>query len=144
MAPSPMDSLTQHLPLDIVGEEIESTTPSFGLTQSHDDTHEQNLVENMARFRKNPFGWLREIALYVSGTGWRAYEDVVGQPVFYSGYTENIKSAVLASPKLQQKLAELTERRLQVEEKDLLLDTASPTYTLDMSERRAEIASSLM
>jgi 1-acyl-sn-glycerol-3-phosphate acyltransferase len=144
MAPSPMDDPTQNLPLDVVGEEIQIPTPSLDLTQSHDDTHEQNLVENMARFRSNPFGWLREIALYVSGTGWRAYEDVVGQPVFYSGYTENIKSAVLASPKLQQKLAELTERRLQVEERDLLLDTASPTYTLDKSERRAEIASSLM
>jgi 1-acyl-sn-glycerol-3-phosphate acyltransferase len=144
MAPSPMDDLTQDLPLDIVGEEIQSPTPSLDLTQSHDDTHEQNLVENMARFRTNPFGWLREIALYVSGTGWRAYEDVVGQPVFYSGYTEKIKSAVLASPKLQQKLAELTERRLQVEEKDLLLDTASPTYNLDKTKRQAEIASSLM
>jgi 1-acyl-sn-glycerol-3-phosphate acyltransferase len=144
MAPSRLADVTQNLPLDIVGEEIQSPTPSVDLTHSHDDTHEQNLVENMARFRTNPFGWLREIALYVSGTGWRAYEDVVGQPVFYSGYTEKIKSAVLASPKLQQKLAELTERRLQVEEKDLLLDTASPTYVSDKLKRRAEIASSLM
>jgi 1-acyl-sn-glycerol-3-phosphate acyltransferase len=135
---------TQNVPLDIVGEEIQSPAPILNSTQSHDDSHEQNLVENMARFRSNPFGWLQEIALFVSGTGWRAYEDVVGQPVFYSGYTEKIKSAVMASPMLQQKLAELTDRRLLVEERDLLLDRASPTYTLEKAERRAEISSSLI
>ena len=143
MARSPADDATQNLPLDIVGEEIQTPASDLNSTQSHDGPYEQNLVENMARFRTNPFGWLQEIALFVSGTGWRAYENVVGQPVFYPGYTEKIKSAVMASPKLQQKLAELTDRRLQVEERDLLLDTTSPTYTLDKAERRAEISSSL-
>jgi 1-acyl-sn-glycerol-3-phosphate acyltransferase len=138
-----MEDQTQNLPLDIGGEEIQGPAPSLDSTQSHHDSHEQNLVENMARFRTNPFGWLQEIALFVSGTGWRAYEDVVGQSVFYAGYTEKIKAVVMASPMLQQKLAELTERRLQVEERDLLLDTTSPTYTLDKAERRAEISSSL-
>ena len=143
MVRSPFAELTQNLPLDIVGEEIQIPATGLDSTKSHDEPHEQNLVENMARFRRNPFGWLQEIALFVSGKGWRAYEDVVGQPVFYSGYTEKIKFAVMASPKLQQKLAELTDRRLQVEERDLLLDTASPTYNLDKAERRAEISSSL-
>jgi 1-acyl-sn-glycerol-3-phosphate acyltransferase len=138
-----MDNLAVDLPLDIVGEEIRSPRPNPNSTQSHYDSHEHNLVENMPRFRTNPFGWLQEIALFVSGTGWRAYEDVVGQPVFYAGYTEGIKSAVMASPILQQKLAELTDRRLQVEERELLLDTSSPTYSLDKAERRAEISSSL-
>ena len=143
MARSSADELAPDLLLDVVGEEIQSPSTSIDSTQSHDETHEHNLVENMARFRTNPFGWLQEIALFVSGTGWRAYEDVVGQPVFYPGYTEKIKSAVMASPQLQQKLAELTDKRLRVEERDLLLDPASPTWTSDKAERRAEISSSL-
>lgn len=144
MAPSPTDESTTDLPLDVVGDEIQaSPTPNVVPSSRQDESYEQNLVENMARFRTNPFGWLQEIALFISGKGWRAYEHPVGQPVFYPGYTEKIKSAVMASPLLQRKLADLTERRLQVEENELLLDTQSTTYALDKSQRRTEITSSL-
>ncbi len=113
-----------------------------GVSASHDST-EQNLVEHMARFELNPYQWFREVALFVSGSGWRAYENVTGQPVFYSGYTDKIKTAIMASPVLQQKLAELTDKRLEVEEQNHLLDRTSPTFESDKGKRKQEIISSL-
>jgi hypothetical protein len=49
---------------------------------------ERNLVRHMVRFRENPFDFLREVSLYMSGTGWRAYDEPIGQPIFYSGFSE--------------------------------------------------------
>jgi 1-acyl-sn-glycerol-3-phosphate acyltransferase len=110
---------------------------------SQHDSRERNLVEHMARFEVNPYEWFREVALFVSGSGWRAYENITGQPVFYSGYTEKIRSAIAASPMMQQKLAELTQKRLEVEEQEGLLDQTSPTFETEKGKRREEIVSSL-
>jgi 1-acyl-sn-glycerol-3-phosphate acyltransferase len=110
---------------------------------SQHDSRERNLVEHMARFEVNPYEWFREVALFVSGSGWRAYENITGQPVFYSGYTEKIRSAIAASPMMQQKLAELTQKRLEVEEQEGLLDQTSPKFETEKGKRREEIVSSL-
>lgn len=110
---------------------------------SQPESMEQNLVEHMARFEVNPYEWFREVALFVSGSGWRAYENITGQPVFYSGYTEKIRSAIAASQMMQQKLAELTQKRLEVEEQEGLLDQTSPTFETEKGKRREEIISSL-
>lgn len=118
--------------------------PQIGTSASiQRDLTEQNLVEHMARFEVNPYEWFREVALFVSGSGWRAYENVSGQPVFYSGYTEKIKSGIMASPNMQRKLAELTNKRLEVEEQEYLLDRTSPTFEMDKAMRKEEIISSL-
>ena len=108
-----------------------------------DVSTEQNLVEHMARFEVNPYQWFREVALFVTGSGWRAYENVTGQPVFYKGYTEKIRSDITASPMLQRRLTDLTDRRLKVEEQEGLLDRTSPSFELDRIKRKDEIISSL-
>ena len=102
-------------------------------------------MENMARFRESPIDFLREVSLHVSGTGWRAYDDVIGQPIYYSGFTENIKAAVMATPMLKQKIKELTERRVVVEEgQGLLGDGVESVESVERREkRREEIESSL-
>lgn len=97
----------------------------------------------MARFEANPYEWFREVALFVSGSGWRSYENVTGQPVFYPGYTDKIKSAMMSSPTLQRKLSELTDKRLEVEEQGKLLDRSSSTYENDKAKRKEEIILSL-
>lgn len=77
---------------------------------------EEALMKHTAHFRSEPLQFLREVSLYVSGTGWRAYDDVVGQPIFYQGFSENMKSAVLSAPLLNARIAQLADRRLAVEE----------------------------
>ena len=131
-------STVEDAPPDVVGGKLQQST----LTQV-DTQDEQNLLKNMVRLRKDPFSWFKEIALFVNGTGWRAYDDVVGQPVFYSGYSDMIRKATVASSTLQKKLADLTERRLEVEEQELLLDKNSATYEGDKGRRRQEIIESL-
>ena len=135
--------------MDTRGSDVTMETPMSQVSDQEtsaslpNDSTEQNLVEHMARFEVNPYEWFRELALFVSGAGWRAYENVTGQPVFYSGYTEKIRSGIMASPMLQQKLAELTDNRLEVEEQEHLLDRTSPTFETDKAVRKGEIISSL-
>ncbi|KAF2494122.1 glycerol-3-phosphate acyltransferase [Lophium mytilinum] len=86
-----------------------------GYTSSHPPEHERNLVGSMARFRQSPLDFLREISLHVSGTGWRSYDDVVGQPIFYTGFSERMKGMVLQNEKLGEKVRELASRRVDVE-----------------------------
>jgi hypothetical protein len=105
---------------------------------------ERNLVRHMVRFRENPFDFLREVSLYMSGTGWRAYDEPIGQPIFYSGFSERMKTSILGSLLLQNKITELANRRLVVEEKEGLL-AINEGRTLDdkRARRRSEIKGNL-
>ncbi|KGO57470.1 Glycerol-3-phosphate O-acyltransferase [Penicillium expansum] len=105
---------------------------------------ERNLVHHMARFRENPFDFLREVSLYMSGTGWRAYDEPIGQPIFYSGFSEGMKTSILGSLLLQTKITELANGRLIVEEKEGLL-AINEGITLDdkRARRRTEIEDNL-
>ena len=107
-------------------------------------TPERNLVEHMARFRESPFEFLREVSLHVSGTGWRGYDNVIGQPIFYKGFTDNMKANVMASPMLRGKVSELAEKRLSVEGKmGLLGEAGSADCARRRSKRRSELVHSL-
>ena len=97
----------------------------------------------MARFRESPLDFLREVSLHVSGTGWRAYDDVIGQPIYYPGFSENMKAAVISTPSLQKKISELAERRLAVEEAQGLLKPNDPSYKTKRAQRRNTIKASL-
>ncbi|KAK2766815.1 hypothetical protein FQN54_006129 [Arachnomyces sp. PD_36] len=132
--------------LEIVGDHV--TLHPSGFTagpESQDGGHtERNLVQNMARFRENPFHFLREISLFVSGTGWRAYDEIIGQPIYYSGFSEKMKADISGNPLLRGKMSELADARLDVEEREGLLVTDS-SRTLNKSRmiRKNEIIANL-
>ncbi|KAK2737440.1 hypothetical protein FQN57_007530 [Myotisia sp. PD_48] len=107
--------------LEIVGDQVRIQPTGFTAAEG-DAITERRLVRQMGRFRQNPFEFLREISLFVSGTGWRAYDDFIGQPIFYSGFSENMKLSVVNHPLLVDKIAELAELRVNVEAKEGLLD----------------------
>ncbi|KPI36097.1 Glycerol-3-phosphate acyltransferase [Cyphellophora attinorum] len=108
------------------------------------DGPDKSLVERMARFRKNPFNFAQELYLFVTGVGWRSYDRVIGQPCFYSGYTDNMKTMVMKSTILQKKLLDMTEARLRVEQEQNLLDADSPSYQQDREQRKIQIISDLV
>jgi hypothetical protein len=87
--------------------------------------------------------FLREVSLYVSGTGWRAYDSVIGQPIFYSGFSEHIKNLVLSAPLLQTRIAELADKRLAVEERDGLLNREDGDASTKRMQRRAALVEGL-
>jgi hypothetical protein len=115
-----------------------------GAVASQDDSTDHSILTPMQRFRTNPFHFAHEISLFIRGVGWRAYDRPIGQPVFYSGYTANIKAATMASHLLREKVVELTEARLKLEEEEYLLDNTSPTYLPEREKRRHEITSQLL
>lgn len=65
---------------------------------------EQSLLEPYARFRTAPINALQELGLHVLGTAWRSYDKIIGQEIFYSGFSENMKAMVLAQERLQRKI----------------------------------------
>lgn len=101
---------------------------------------ERTILQPFARFRQNPFSFAQELYLFIRGVGWRSYDNVIGQPVFYPGYTAKIKGTVMKSPLLRKKLAELVEARLVREEKEQLLSASDSNAR---NHRKAEIESSL-
>lgn len=89
------------------------------------------------------FRFLREVSLHVSGTGWRSYTNPIGQPVFYSGFSENMIAAVMSTPLLQQRISELAEKRIAVEVKEGLLNKEDKMFASKKAARRAAVEQSL-
>ena len=118
------------------------STPSR--IKSIEASEEQPLLEGWARFRTSPFDFLREISIYISGNGWRSYDRIIGQPVFYNGFSENMKAMVLSNTMLRGKISELAEARVSTEESEGLFRTASGTKDVAGREtRRKEIEGQL-
>lgn len=141
MPSSKLDS-TSAPDLDILGDQITIHPTGYVEPSSKNEGQERNLVEHMARFRDSPLDFLREVSLHVSGQGWRAYEDVVGQPIFYSGFSENMRAMVLRTPMLKRQVEVLATRRVEEEEKQGLLGEEKDRYR-NKIRRKTEIESSL-
>ena len=124
--------------LDILGEQVTLHPGGYvaPVTKIGEDG-ERNLVEHMARFRESPLDFLREVSLHVSGQGWRAYNDILGQPIFYSGFSEKMKSSVTQTPMLKQRIRDLAQRRVLVEEEQGLL--GEPENLAEEKERRQKV-----
>ncbi|CAK7226290.1 hypothetical protein SBRCBS47491_006182 [Sporothrix bragantina] len=132
--------------LKILGDEI-SFQPSgielpIGKPRDKDDTREEALMKPMHSFRAEPLQFLRQVSLYVSGTGWRAYDNVIGQPLFYSGFSDNMKSMVLSAPLLRNRIDEMAELEVAREDRaGWLPPHDAADYEQKRTKRRAQIAS---
>lgn len=106
-------------------------------------TGDRELIEKMSRFRNSPVDFLREVSQHVSGIGWRSYEKPVGQPVYYPGFSEEMKLKVLRNQLLRDKVEELASLRVDVEEKEgMMYDKIISTKVLK-ERRKKEIKASL-
>ncbi|KAH8728699.1 hypothetical protein GQ44DRAFT_782511 [Phaeosphaeriaceae sp. PMI808] len=87
----------------------------------YNESPDHGLINSMARFRSSPLDFIREVSLHFSGTGWRSFDHIIGQPEFYSGFSEDMKTRVLSNPMLVAKVRELAVKRAEAEAKDGLL-----------------------
>ncbi|KAL8684679.1 MAG: hypothetical protein Q9224_006191, partial [Gallowayella concinna] len=144
MSPASKDAALQPSApdLDILGDQVTIHPGGYVEPPASVDASERNLVEHMARFRESPLDFLREISLYVSGSGWRAYEDVIGQPIYYAGFSDNMKAMIMRTPMLQRRIQDLANKRVDVEEREGLFGQ-SLDHETQKSIRRSEIVSSL-
>ena len=125
--------------LEILGDQV-TLHPGQPLSPAP----ERNLVEHMARFRESPLDFLREVSLHVSGTGWRAYDDIIGQPIFYSGFSDNMKSNVMKTAMLRSRIEELANKRVAEEDgMGLFRNGKSESYETKRSKRKQELVQSL-
>ncbi|RYP90959.1 hypothetical protein DL770_002964 [Monosporascus sp. CRB-9-2] len=130
--------------LQILGDQITLQPRSYVETRPKEEQdHEEALMRHMASFRSEPLRFLREVSLYVSGTGWRAYDNIVGQPIYYSGYSEHIKNSVLSAPLLQTRISQLANMRLEVEEKEGWLRKDDEHFEAKRAHRRSVLESAL-
>lgn len=103
----------------------------------------------MSRFRASPFAFLQEAGLHITGTGWRAYDDIIGQPVFYPGFSEAMTARVLSNPLLVDKIKELAQLRTEKEAREGVLGNwhgyarGKPAARDKEEARRREIESQL-
>ena len=100
-------------------KDYESDDSNNDDNDSRDDevgSDESAVVSHATRFRQSPWDFFREISLHVSGTGWRSYDNFIGQPIFYNGFSDKMKAAVLSSPLLQEKIRYLADRKVKSEE----------------------------
>jgi hypothetical protein len=105
----------------------------------YEESPERGLIQSMARFRSSPLDFIREVSMHFSGTGWRSFDKHIGQPEYYTGFSENMKARVLSSPMLVAKVRELADKRVEVEAAEGLLAEG-----VMRSKRKAEIEESLM
>ncbi|KAK4494607.1 hypothetical protein PRZ48_013963 [Zasmidium cellare] len=76
---------------------------------------EQELLEPYAKFRTAPINALQELGLHVLGTAWRSYDRILGQEIFYPGFSERMKDMVLKQEMLRSKIRELAKKRVEEE-----------------------------
>jgi hypothetical protein len=105
----------------------------------YNESPDRGLIQSMARFRSSPLDFIREVSMHFSGSGWRSFDDPIGQPEYYTGFSEDMKARVLGSPMLVAKVRELAGKRVDVEVAEGLLGDKD-----GRSKRRREIEESLM
>ncbi|KAK0311410.1 hypothetical protein LTR01_003406 [Friedmanniomyces endolithicus] len=98
--------------LSILGDSLQVHPPSTAADQT---SQEQSLLEPYARFRSDPINALQEFGLHLTGTGWRSYDKIVGTDIFYPGFSENMRAMVMRQGKLQSRISELAQKRVEVE-----------------------------
>ncbi|KXJ89160.1 acyltransferase-like protein [Microdochium bolleyi] len=128
--------------LQILGDQVTFQPRSY-IEERNDGGNEEALMKNMHSFRSEPLQFLREVSLYVSGTGWRAYDNVIGRPIFYPGFSEQMINSVVSAPLLRTRIRQLAESRVEAEEKEGWLDSKSASYPLQRAQRLVAIETGL-
>ena len=140
--PKPLEPSNGPPDLKILGDQIAIQPPGYVAPPDNQNAGpEQNLTAHVARFRQAPLDFLREVSLHVSGAGWRSYDEPIGQPIYYSGFSDNMKAMVMRAPLLQRKIEALAEARVLREEQEGLLkvDNGAQDKTRRMQELKQDL-----
>ncbi|EGX54381.1 hypothetical protein AOL_s00004g30 [Orbilia oligospora ATCC 24927] len=116
-----IDILNQENPIqtplvqDVIPEsEAEAAIANIQVTADGPDMS-RNIAQKHSHFRDHPIEFLREIQMMYSGTGWRAYDNPIGQPVYYNGFTDDMKKAILESKLVENKIQHLATETVDYE-----------------------------
>ncbi|KAL5601396.1 uncharacterized protein BROUX77_005645 [Berkeleyomyces rouxiae] len=108
------------------------------------DSEKEEALLHTPSFRSDPFRFLREISLHVSGSGWRGYDNFIGQPILYRGFVDHVKSKVLSAQLLRDRIEDLTNDRLGKEDaQGCFGPPGTEAHARLKAKRRADIVSGL-
>ncbi|GAA6042860.1 hypothetical protein JCM8097_007194 [Rhodosporidiobolus ruineniae] len=94
---------------------------------------QRNVVEgHQAHLRQDPIEFSKQLSLWVSGSGWRSYQDYIGARVFYEGYSDECMCGIMASPQVNAQIQRETDARLAA---------LSHPATADMQKKRRQVES---
>ncbi|KAL1311847.1 hypothetical protein AAFC00_001922 [Neodothiora populina] len=127
------DRLTLHPPT------VTASSDAPRLPNDPKTSPEQQLLSSYASFRSAPFDFLRELGLHVSGTGWRSYDRIIGQEIFYKGFSERMKNMIMRTPRLLDKIQDLAEKRVDVEITEGLLPEGAQARKRELEAQLAEV-----
>ncbi|CAO3633120.1 unnamed protein product [Cunninghamella echinulata] len=84
-----------------------------GSSVIHNGNHEHcNVVEHEPRrIREDPVAFVLNMGLYYQGTGWRGYQEYVGNKVFYPQFSTNMKAKVLEAEAVNKTIEDLAEKQ---------------------------------
>ncbi|ODV89646.1 hypothetical protein CANCADRAFT_28722 [Tortispora caseinolytica NRRL Y-17796] len=74
-----------------------------------------NAIAELQQNAHSPVAFFNDMSKFVSGAGWRGFNDYIGARIYYNGLTEEIKDQVSNSPLIAAKVAALAENQLQRE-----------------------------
>lgn len=100
-------------------------------------------MKHPGRFREQPLEFLGEIGRHLVGQDWRAYQNPIGPPIFYNGFSANMSAAVMSTPILRNRITELARKRVEVEEAEGILNKKDRNYQSKRAKRQAAIEESL-
>lgn len=85
--------------------------------QKDTDPHTNNLVKEFTRFREDPVESFKTLGKHVFGSSWRAYDDYIGQPLYYNGMVENVFEKTMDSSRIQECVDMLVNKAIERESK---------------------------
>ncbi|RDW37636.1 acyltransferase-domain-containing protein [Yarrowia lipolytica] len=110
--------------------------PPKGLAEeSHTST--DNLWSEFNNFRADPVFFFRDLGRHARSKEWRAYDDYIGQPLFYEGHVEEIADATLNNKAVTNRIEQLADLRVAKEAEDRNMSES------DKKARKAELEKQL-
>ncbi|CAO3611194.1 unnamed protein product [Cunninghamella blakesleeana] len=90
-----------------VKESIVNSSATLNGNQEH-----RNVVEHEPRrIREDPVAFVLNMGLYYQGTGWRGYQEYVGNKIFYPQFSANMRAKVLESEAVNKTIDDLAEKQ---------------------------------
>lgn len=99
--------------------------------KQHNDVSRNLVRHHPGRIREDPLSFLVQMGAYYRGTGWRSYEDYIGQRILYPGYSDQMRHAIIKSAQVQSKIKELAAAQATAQGQNSHIDIAKRQRELE-------------
>ncbi|OLL21829.1 Glycerol-3-phosphate acyltransferase [Neolecta irregularis DAH-3] len=69
-------------------------------------------INDPQHFLDDPLNFMKEVKRYYSGDGWRSYNNYIGQPICYDGFSDRMQTKIVNSIAVTMKVKQLARERV--------------------------------